>query len=535
MLVDPSFCGCEHLQKHQVPVRAILWDEHVDEPRQQQQHVVEQLDQVQRHAGLCMLCMHGLPRLDSSSSDAPIICTLRITTTILWLTLATFSSLILYDDLYTSSDWIWSTILASMSGCGLRSSRMPASREISFQANVSTMAARARLETSLTVETSSVCATSGFSCSPSDRTVSCTVGSVYCCGTGTEVRFGGSWNMFIETDECLYLWPRLYEAFGPEFGVNGAGFSDRLSLELFIVMEPNLNGWFLTGDPLRMGELVLLGDREREYLYALVWVNEVLEPLDWVYKLGLFSSMVSSNDSSTFKSGIPVKGKDIGKENKTKKINLMIEVVCNDRLGKKIRVKCLPTDTVGDFKKIVGLQVGVDSNKVVLKKGYMIFKDHITLDDYEIHDGMNLELRVEHVEPAALLIAVAVEHLKDAGLVAASVAVIGSRPHSVDFALPKHLVPLVAELVRPVDLFEVVHLQKLVHHVDSKLVACSSRRYAEVEQLQIRVAPDQVGHGPVVRDLLEPVDHENRVDRLHVRRKPPVHAKQVVVDDCGEN
>ncbi|ESW97004.1 hypothetical protein KL921_000658 [Ogataea angusta] len=70
----------------------------------------------------------------------------------------------------------------------------------------------------------------------------------------------------------------------------------------------------------------------------------------------------------------------------------MIEVVCNDRLGKKIRVKCLPTDTIGDFKKLLGLQIGTDPNKIVLKKGYMIFKDHISLDDYEIHDGMNLEL-----------------------------------------------------------------------------------------------------------------------------------------------
>lgn len=70
----------------------------------------------------------------------------------------------------------------------------------------------------------------------------------------------------------------------------------------------------------------------------------------------------------------------------------MIEVVCNDRLGKKIKVKCLPEDTVGDFKKLVSLQIGTAADKIVLKKGYRMFKDHITLDDYEIHDGTNLEL-----------------------------------------------------------------------------------------------------------------------------------------------
>uniref|UniRef100_A0A5F9D1S4 Ubiquitin-like protein 5 n=1 Tax=Oryctolagus cuniculus TaxID=9986 RepID=A0A5F9D1S4_RABIT len=138
----------------------------------------------------------------------------------------------------------------------------------------------------------------------------------------------------------------------------------------------------------------------------------------------------------------------------------MIEVVCNDRLGKKVRVKCkypptaggsggqrsleslslreatlccrvvfvqpgrgddggpgrahlalerpLPRflspslfaltlrpstdDTIGDLKKLIAAQTGTRWNKIVLKKWYTIFKDHVSLGDYEIHDGMNLEL-----------------------------------------------------------------------------------------------------------------------------------------------
>jgi len=31
-------------------------------------------------------------------------------------------------------------------------------------------------------------------------------------------------------------------------------------------------------------------------------------------------------------------------------------------------------------------------DKIVLKKWNVIFKDHITLQDYEIHDGFNFEL-----------------------------------------------------------------------------------------------------------------------------------------------
>ena len=95
----------------------------------------------------------------------------------------------------------------------------------------------------------------------------------------------------------------------------------------------------------------------------------------------------------------------------------MIEITCNDRLGKKVRIKCNPginediiclplvqlifhlnvylylkDDTIGDLKKLISAQTGTHWEKIVLKKWYTIYKDHITLQDYEIHDGMNLEL-----------------------------------------------------------------------------------------------------------------------------------------------
>ncbi|EIE75403.1 ubiquitin-like modifier hub1 [Rhizopus delemar RA 99-880] len=70
----------------------------------------------------------------------------------------------------------------------------------------------------------------------------------------------------------------------------------------------------------------------------------------------------------------------------------LIEVEVNDRLGKKVRVKCAPNDLVGDFKKLVAAQIGTEPDKIILKKWYKEYKDHITLEDYEIHNGMNLEL-----------------------------------------------------------------------------------------------------------------------------------------------
>lgn len=59
----------------------------------------------------------------------------------------------------------------------------------------------------------------------------------------------------------------------------------------------------------------------------------------------------------------------------------MIEVICNDRLGKKVRVKCNPEDTIGDFKKLIAAQTGTKWEKIILKKWYIIFKDHIRLQD----------------------------------------------------------------------------------------------------------------------------------------------------------
>lgn len=59
----------------------------------------------------------------------------------------------------------------------------------------------------------------------------------------------------------------------------------------------------------------------------------------------------------------------------------MIEITCNDRLGKKVRVKCNSDDTIGDLKKLIAAQTGTHWEKIVLKKWYTIFKDHIKLED----------------------------------------------------------------------------------------------------------------------------------------------------------
>ena len=72
--------------------------------------------------------------------------------------------------------------------------------------------------------------------------------------------------------------------------------------------------------------------------------------------------------------------------------NQMMEVICNDRLGRRVRVKVNQDDTIGDLKKVIAAQTGTRPDRIKIQKWYTVYKDHITLRDYEIHDGMGLEL-----------------------------------------------------------------------------------------------------------------------------------------------
>ena len=72
--------------------------------------------------------------------------------------------------------------------------------------------------------------------------------------------------------------------------------------------------------------------------------------------------------------------------------NTMMEVVCNDRMGQKVRVKCFPSDTIGVLKKLIAAHSGTRFEKIRLQKQHTIYKDHITVEDYEIKEGMQIEM-----------------------------------------------------------------------------------------------------------------------------------------------
>lgn len=68
-----------------------------------------------------------------------------------------------------------------------------------------------------------------------------------------------------------------------------------------------------------------------------------------------------------------------------------ILVTVNDRLGTKATIPCLPSDTIGDFKKLVAAQIGRTPGEIMLKRqSERPFKDHITLADYGVGNGVQL-------------------------------------------------------------------------------------------------------------------------------------------------
>jgi hypothetical protein len=74
----------------------------------------------------------------------------------------------------------------------------------------------------------------------------------------------------------------------------------------------------------------------------------------------------------------------------------MIVVHVNDRLGTKAAIPCLASDTVRQFKMMVAARIGRETHEILLKRqGERPFKDQLTLDDYGVSNGVQLDLEVD--------------------------------------------------------------------------------------------------------------------------------------------
>ncbi|KAL8737439.1 MAG: hypothetical protein Q9181_001685 [Wetmoreana brouardii] len=93
----------------------------------------------------------------------------------------------------------------------------------------------------------------------------------------------------------------------------------------------------------------------------------------------------------------------------------MIIVNVNDRLGTKVAIPCLGSDSIrespsflayvgsqtliglpGAFKAMVAMQIGRKPHEIMLKRqGERPFKDQLTLEDYGVSNGVQLDLEVD--------------------------------------------------------------------------------------------------------------------------------------------
>ncbi|KAL4897327.1 ubiquitin-related domain-containing protein [Aspergillus ambiguus] len=70
-------------------------------------------------------------------------------------------------------------------------------------------------------------------------------------------------------------------------------------------------------------------------------------------------------------------------------------VYVNDRLGTKAAIPCLGSDPIKLFKAQVAARIGRETHEILLKRqGERPFKDFLTLADYSISHGAQLDLEV---------------------------------------------------------------------------------------------------------------------------------------------
>lgn len=70
----------------------------------------------------------------------------------------------------------------------------------------------------------------------------------------------------------------------------------------------------------------------------------------------------------------------------------MIEIFVNDYHSHRERIKVMPTDTIGDLKKLIAFKIGTRPEKIRLHFGNKILADNVTLDDYEIHQATEIQM-----------------------------------------------------------------------------------------------------------------------------------------------
>jgi ubiquitin-like protein 5 len=72
-----------------------------------------------------------------------------------------------------------------------------------------------------------------------------------------------------------------------------------------------------------------------------------------------------------------------------------LQIIVNDRIGHKERIKCNEDDKIGDIKILVAFKIGTRAERIRLQLANRVLADNVTLADYEIHDGTQVDMAYE--------------------------------------------------------------------------------------------------------------------------------------------
>lgn len=137
-----------------------------------------------------------------------------------------------------------------------------------------------------------------------------------------------------------------------------------------------------------------------------------------------------------------------------------------------------------------------------------------------------LRRRIEDIEEPLAGIA----DFEHTGQISASIAVIWRTPNRAQSVIVEHLIPLLAQLMRPQDMRHAVDLEELANDLRAERIPRATRGERELVSVGIRIRPHQVCHGALVRDLAIPVQDLDLIDGVDGRREAAVDAEDLVVD-----
>ncbi|TVY25536.1 Phosphatidylinositol N-acetylglucosaminyltransferase subunit gpi15 [Lachnellula hyalina] len=120
-------------------------------------------------------------------------------------------------------------------------------------------------------------------------------------------------------------------------------------------------------------------------------------------KFGVADKFGLSSSSSSSKPKSDSQGEKEGKKEKAAAAPVaqptgeaMIIVHVNDRLGTKAAIPCLASDPIKLFKAQVAARIGRQPHEILLKRqGERPFKDQLTLEDYGVSNGVQIDLEID--------------------------------------------------------------------------------------------------------------------------------------------